>query len=229
MADAMKTLFTLLCVVVGAGFCASACADDDAFGFPGMTAAIDVGRYYTGFAYPATDYRADVERYAIVITQPVADDVDFGVTGAYLVASVNSPALAALTQADGQSLGLSAAWHPRLGNYLSLELQAGYRWNDVNFSSSSGQPEVTWYESYAAAGPVLYLYDWRISAGVRWQHYDGTEYDPGTPPAKQNFSAARSSGTYLGFTYYMDRTGSLALYAFGGGQRGMQLVFKREF
>ncbi|MGH8372591.1 MAG: hypothetical protein ACRETO_07660 [Gammaproteobacteria bacterium] len=225
----MKSALVLLCIIFGGTFAINACADDDAFAFPGMTAAIDVGRYHTDFAYPAADYRADIERYAIVITQPVAEDVDFGITGAYLLASVDSPTLNALTQADGQSLGLSADWHPRLGNYLSLELQAGYRWNDVNFSSPAGQPEVTWYESYAAAGPVLYLYNWRISAGVRWQHYDGTENDPGASPAKLDFNAAHSSGAYLGFTYYLDRSGSLALYAFGGGQRGAQLVFKREF
>lgn len=225
----MRFIPILVSLFACTGLCANVHADDDDLTFAGMTAAIDVGRYHTEFAYPTADYGADIERYAIVITQPLAQDLDIGFTGAYLLTSVDSPSLDALTQADGQSLGLNAIWHPRLGNYFSLELQAGYRWNDVNFSSSTGQPEVTWYESYAAAGPVLYLYNWRISAGVRWQHYDGNETDPGTPPAKLDFSAARSGGGYLGLTYYLDRTGSLALYAFAGGQRGAQLVFKREF
>lgn len=218
----------LLVMLLLSTFGSAAVADDD-FYPAGLGAAIDVGRVHTGFAYPAADYRADIDRYAVVITQPVAQDVDFGISGGYLVASVDSPSLATLNQADGQSLGLSAGWHPRLGNYLSLELQGGYRWNDVSFSSPSGQPDVTWYESYASAGPVLYLFNWRISAGLRWQHYDGTQTDPGPPAAKFEFSAARSSGAYLGLTYYLDSTGSLALYAFGGGQRGAQLVFKREF
>lgn len=225
----MRRLVVMIFLLAGAACCTGVQADDSDLTFPGMTAAIDIGRYHTEFAYPAADYRADIERYAIVITQPVGGDVDFGISGAYLLASVDSPTLTALSQADGQSLGLSAGWHPRLGDYLSLELQAGYRWNDVSFSSPAGQPDLTWYETYAAAGPVLYLHRWRLSAGVRWQHYDGNETDPGTPPAKRDFGAARSSGSYLGFTYYLDRTGSLALYAFGGGQRGARLVFKREF
>lgn len=202
---------------------------DNGFYPDGMTAAIDVGRYHTGFAYPGNVYAADIDRYAVVITQPMAQDVDFGITGAYVLASVNSPTLAALKQSDGQSLGLSIGWHPRLGNYFGLELQSGYNWNDVSFSGSSGQPDVTWYESYAAAGPVLYLFNWRISAGIRWQHYEGHETDPGTVPSSRDFRAARSTSAYLGVTYYLDSTGSLAFHAFGGGQRGGELVFKREF
>ncbi|MGH8370488.1 MAG: hypothetical protein ACRESC_05855 [Gammaproteobacteria bacterium] len=229
MVETMCRVLVLSCALVCTGFCADAYADQDDVAFPGMTAAIDVGRYHTEFAYPTADHRVDVERYALVITQSLAPDLDVGFDGAYLVASVDSPALATLDAADGQALGLFATWHPRLGNYLGLELQAGYRRNDADFSSPAGQPEVTWYESHVAAGPVFYLYNWRISAGVRWQRYEGNETDPGMPPAKLDFSAARSSGTYLGLTYYLDRTGSLTLYAFAGGQRGAQLVFKREF
>lgn len=203
-------------------------ADDDFFP-PGLTAAIKVDHQHTDLAYSTGDYRSDTDRYAFIVTQPVSQTADFGIEGAYVVTSVDSPGLASLSQADGQSVGLSFSWHPRLGNYLSLELQTGYRWNDVSFSSPAGQPEVVWYESYAEAGPVLYLYRWRVSAGVRWLHIDGRESDPGTPSVSQDFGAARSSGSYIGFTYYMDRTGSIGLYAYGGGQRGAQLVFKREF
>ncbi|HEX5340273.1 MAG TPA: hypothetical protein VFX47_05285 [Gammaproteobacteria bacterium] len=212
-----------------AGCASVAHADRDEAYAPGLGAAIAVTRVHTGFAYPAANHDADLTRYTVIITQAFAADLDFGIEGGYQLAEIGSPALAGLENTAGHTLGLSGAWHPRLGNYLSLELQAGSRWNDAEFADASRHAELVWYQSYAAIGPVLYLYNWRLSAGLRWQHDDGHEDDRGPPTLRQDFSAAHSTGSYLGVTYYLDRTGSVALYGFGGGQRGAELVFKREF
>jgi len=203
-------------------------ADDDMYE-AGMSAAITAGRYHTDFAYSNGDYRADFSRYTVVITQPAGVHADFGFEGSYLVGSVDSPGLVALDAGSGHSLGVFWRWEPRLGAHFRLHMLAGYRWNNEVFSSAAGQPEVNWYEGYVAAGPALALGRWIIGAGVRWQHVDGRETDPGTAVQPGDFNAARNLGAYLGVTYYLDATGSVALQAFGGGQRGAEVVFKREF
>lgn len=203
-------------------------ADDDLYP-AGMSAAISVGRYHADFRYPTADYRADFSRYTVVITQPLSRNMDFGFEGAYLVGATDSPALINLDAGSGHSLGVFVSWQPRAGNYLELQMLAGYRWNDAVFSSPSGQPEVNWYEGYVAAGPALTIRNLVIGAGARWQHIDGRETDPGPVPQHWDFNAAQAGGAYLSVTYYLDPTGSVALQAYGGGQRGAELVFKREF
>jgi len=203
-------------------------AQDDVYA-AGMTAAITVGRYHTDFRYPAADYRTDFSRYTVVVTQPVSHNADFGFEGAYLVGSVDSPALVNLDAGSGHSLGVFLRWQPRLGQYLGLQMQAGYRWNNALFSSAAGQPEVNWYEGYLSAGPALHIRNWIIGAGLRWQHIDGRETDPGPVAQHWDFKAARAVGAYLSLTCYLDPTGSVALQAYGGGQRGAELVFQRRF
>lgn len=225
MPHSSKLMLLMLCFVA----CTHAWADEDDVFAPGLAASVNIERVHSDFAYATGDHAADVIRYAVVLSQPLATDTDFGIEGGYLLADIASPALAGMENTAGYTLGLSANWHPRLGNYLGFELRGGYRWNEAEFGAMPRQAEVTWYQAQVAAGPVLYLYRWRVAMGLHWQHDDGHEDDMGTSPARQGFSSAQAGGVFFGVRYYLDRTGSVALYAFGGGERGARLVFKREF
>lgn len=219
----------LLLGMAGAAFQVQA-QDDEGYGYPpGLGATVTAGGYHTDFAYPDGSHEADVSRYGISVSQAASPWVDLGLEGGLLILSVNNATLAPATDNGGRYLGLFADWHTDLGNYLGLEGRVSYSWNDDDFQAPNQQAQVTWYQSYVSLGPSLRVQNWRFSAGGYWQRYNGSETDNGGVTGKQDFSAARRGGVYAGFAYYVDRTGSIGLYASRGGRNGVQLVFRREY
>jgi hypothetical protein len=225
----MQKILVVVLAVLAMPALQSAQADDNDIYAPGMSAAVDLGSYRTDFAYSDGSHRADISRYGISYVQPVAPDVGFGLRGGYMTAGVNNATLNPLGDGYGPFLGLFVTWQPMLGNYWSLDSQLAYTWHDMSYSGANQQADVTWYTGYASAGPVLHLGRWRIAAGGYWQNISGHETDSGTLSGRQDFSAARSTGTYFGFAYYLDQGGSVGVYAFSGARQGVRLVFKREF
>ncbi|MGH8415521.1 MAG: hypothetical protein ACRESX_12390 [Gammaproteobacteria bacterium] len=219
----LSPLLASLCLVQ------TAYADNNDIYSPGMSASVDLGRYHTDFAYADGNHQADISRYGITFVQPVATDVGFGLQGGYMTTGINNNTLDPLGDGYGPFLGLFFAWHPMLGDYWSADFHAGYTWHDMSFQGQNQKADVTWYTSYASLGPVLHLGPWRLSAGGYYQHVNGSETDTGTVNQRLDFSAAHYTGAYIGVAYYLDRTGSLGIYAFGGAHRGVSLVFKREF
>jgi hypothetical protein len=220
----------ILCVLLSVACVASTAAHADENDiFSGMSSAVDLGHYRTDFAYTDGDHQADINRYGITFIQPVAEDVGFGLQGGYMTAGVDNSTLYPLGDGYGPFLGLFAAWRPMLGNYWDLDFHAGYTWHDMTFSGQNQRADVTWYSSFVSLGPVLHLWRWRISTGGYYQRFDGAETDNGTVNGRQDFSAARSTGAYFSFAYYLDSTGSVGIYGTSGARRGVQVVFKREF
>lgn len=219
----------MLLLLAGACLAQAVHADDNDIYSPGMSSSVDLGQYHTDFAYADGNHRADISRYGITFVQPLAPDAGFGLQGGYMTAGVNNPTLNALADGYGPFLGLFVAWRPMLGNYWDLDFHAGYTWHDMSYQGQNQQADVTWYSSFVSLGPVLRLWRWRVSAGGYYQHFDGTENDTGTINGRQDFSAAHSTGAYFGFAYYLDRTGSVGIYATSGARHGVQLVFKRQF
>ena len=204
-------------------------ADDNDIYARGTSASIDLGSYHTDFAYPDGEHRADISHYGITYVQPVAPDVGFGLRGGYMTAGINSAVLNPLGDGYGPFLGLFFVWQPALGNYWSLDARIAYTWHDMSYSGANQQADASWYTSYALLGPALRLGRWRLAGGGYWQHISGSQTNNGTVAGKQDFSAARATGAYLGFAYYLDQTGSVGVYAFSGVRQGFLLVFKREF
>ena len=204
-------------------------ADDTDIYAPGMSAAMELGSYRTKFTYSDGSHRADIGRYGLSFVQPMAPEVGFGLQGGYMTAGINNATLDPLGDGYGPYFGLFFAWHREFGNYWGFDAQGGYTWHDMSYRGANQQADVTWYTSYASAGPTLRIDHWRISAGGYWQNISGHETDSGAVNGVQDFSAARASGAYLGFAYYLDQTGSVGLYVTGGARHGVRLVFKREF
>ncbi|MGH8403401.1 MAG: hypothetical protein ACRESO_08385 [Gammaproteobacteria bacterium] len=225
----MRNILMLLPLLASLCLAQMAHADNNDIYSPGMSASVDLGRYHTDFAYADGDHQADISRYGITLVQPVATDVGFGLQGGYMTAGINDNTLYPLGDGYGPFLGLFFAWHPMLGDYWSADFHAGYTWHDMSFQGQNQKADVTWYTGYASLGPVLRLGPWRLAAGGYYQYVNGTETDTGTVNQRLDFSATHSTGAYIGVAYYLDRTGSLGIYAFGGARRGVSLVFKREF
>lgn len=203
-------------------------AYDDPYS-PGGSTLLDLGRYRTPFEYGRVDHTAHVGRYGVAFLQPVGPDVVFTLQGGYLTLDVDGEPVPQPLDFTGRYLGLGLRYESTRGDYLNWAAETSYTWHDVDASGINTRSNITWYESWAAAGPLLRWRDWRLSLGGYWQRFDGTEDDGGSLNARLDFGAGRSAGAYLGIAYYMDPTGSIGIYATSGARQGVKLVFKREF
>lgn len=224
-------LFLGLLLAISAG-ANSAYADDGGI-YSGIKASVDIGRYRTDFAYPGGNYQVDVNYYGLVIVQPVSSEAGFGWLIGYQTTSMDNPSLYSLNDGFGPFAGFYLDWQPELNSYWNLDLRVGYTWHDMSYSSTDQQPnqqaDLTWYTSYVFLGPMLHYGRWRFSVGGTYQYISGTETDNGTVNQKLDFSATHSTGAYVGIMYYLSYTGSFGIYAMGGANQGVGLVFKQEF
>ncbi|HLW73612.1 MAG TPA: hypothetical protein VKT74_00930 [Gammaproteobacteria bacterium] len=203
-------------------------AYDDPYS-PGGSTLLDLGRYRTPFEYGGIDHTAHVGRYGVGFFQPAGPDADFSLQGGYITLDVDGEPASQPLDFTGRYLGLGFRYESTEGDYLNFAAETSYTWHDVDASGINTQANITWYGSWAAAGPVLRWQRWRLSFGGYWQRFDGTEDDGGTLGTQLDFSAGRSAGAYLGIAYYVDQTGSVGIYATSGARQGVKLVFKREF
>ena len=227
MAASRLCLLVLILAALWAG--PASAYDEGPFG-PGGSTLLELGRYQTDFDYPTGLKMAHIGRYGVGFNQPVAEDVYFDLHGGYLTLDVDNDPVASLQDYTGRYLGLGARYLSSEGDYLNFAAEGSYTWFDATGSSFVQQSKIVWYEGWLAAGPVLSAGPWRLAGGAYWQDIQGNETDSG-PPAGQyrTFSAGRQFGGYIGFSYYVDRTGSVGIYATGGARHGINVVFKREF
>ena len=223
----MRRVSLFLLLVGAAPWAGTALAYDDPFS-PGGSTLLDLGRYRTPLEYGGIDHTAHVGRYGVGFLQPVGPEVDFSLQGGYLTLDVDGEPLPQPLDFTGRYLGLGLRYESTEGDYLNWAAETSYTWHGVDASGVNTQANITWYESWVAAGPVLRWQRWRLSLGGYWQRFDGTEDDGGLA-AQLDFNAGRSVGAYLGIAYYMDQTGSIGIYATSGARQGVKLVFKREF
>ena len=217
-------------VVIALLWAGPACAYDDSPFGPGGSTLLELGRYDTNFDYPSGDKLAHIGRDGVGFNQPVADDVYFDLHGGYLTLDVDDDPVASLQDYTGRYLGIGVRYLSSEGDYLNFSADGSYTWYDATGSSFVQQSEIIWYEGWLAGGPVLSSGPWRLAGGAYWQDIQGNETDNGPPTSQyRTFSAGNQFGAYVGFAYYIDRTGSLGVYATGGARHGINVVFKREF
>lgn len=226
----MRRALSLLLIVCAASWAGGALADDTSPFSPGGSTLLELGRYQTDFDYPGGDKRIHVGRYGVGFNQPMSDSAFFDLHGGYITLDVDGDPVASLQDYTGRYLGLGVRFLSRQGDYLNFSFDGSYTWHDLNGSSFVQTSEIIWYETWAAAGPVLSYGPWRLAAGGYYQDIDGNETDHG-PPVDQyrTFGAGGHYGGYAGFSFYLDRTGSIGVYATGGARHGVNVVFKREF
>ena len=219
-----------LCVFLCVMWAGCAYAYDDSPFSPGGSTLLELGRYQTDFDYPTGNKRAHVGRYGLGFNQPVSDVVQFDLHGGYLTLDVDNDPVASLQDYTGRYLGLGLRFRSQQGDYLNFSVDGSYTWHDLNGSSFVQTSEIVWYGGWVAAGPVLRYGPWRLVAGGYYQSIDGNETDHG-PPVDQyrTFGTGGHYGGYLGFSYYLDRTGSIGIHATGGARQGVNVVFEREF
>lgn len=225
----MQRLLGASLIVFFCAWAGTAWADDDSPFMAGGSTSLDLGRYSTALSYPNGDHEAHVDRYGLTFAEPVGDDFHFMLVGGYLTLDVDGDPIASSQDYTGRFLGLMGRYESTEGDYFNFSAALGYTWHDVDGADSLAPSEIQWYETWADAGPVIRAGPWRFVAGGYYQSLDGSETDGGAANQYRRFSAGSPAGAYLGVAYYVDRTGSLGIYATSGARHGVTLIFKREF
>lgn len=224
-----KRILDASLLLAACGWAGAAAAYDDSPFMAGGSTALELGHYSTAFSYPNGDHQAHVDRYGLSFAEPVGDDFRFMLVGGYLALSVDGDPIASAQDYSGRYLGLMGRYESTEGDYLNFSAAAGYTWHDVDGANSFAPSEIQWYETWVEAGPVLSAGPWRFAAGGYFQSFDGSETDGGAANQFRRFTAGSPAGAYAGIVYYLDRTGSVGLYAMSGARQGVTLVFRREF
>ena len=211
--------------------CAASAQADDLYS--GSSTFLDLGGYSTPFRYPDGDRKADVGRYGVAFSYQWADDFSLELHGGYLTLDVDGEPQPVHQSSSGRYLGAMARYEGTEQDYLNFSAELSYTWQDVDSDGFQGaqliQPsEFTWYETWAAAGPVLRLDIWRLSLGAYYQGFTGTETDS-APSRVLDFRAGRHLGAYLGVALYIEPNYSVGLMGTAGARDGVRLIFRRDF
>ena len=221
----MRGLRTVFCL---AALCCAPLAQADDFD-TGASTFLDLGRYRTVLQYPDGEHVAHIGQFGVAYSEPLAGDLSGGLFGGYDTLDVAGEPQPTPISFDGRYLGLDLSYESTEGDYLNFSGQFAYSWHDVNGVGFSALPsEVTWYESWLAAGPVLRWGRLRLSLGAYYQYLQGYESD--SQPARQlDFHSSRGAGGYLGLSVYLGPAFSVGLDVTAGAKQGVQLVFRRDF
>jgi len=225
----MQRLLLASLLVSALGWPGAVAAYDDSPFMAGGSTSLELGGYDTAFSYPNGDHVAHVARYGLTFSEPVVQDFDFMLVGGYLGLDVDDDPIASSHDYTGRYLGLMGRYESTEGDYLNFSAALGYTWHDVNGGSSFAPSEIQWYETWAEAGPVIRAGPWRFVAGGYYQSLDGNETDGGAADQFRRFTAGSPAGAYAGVAYYLDRTGSVGIYATSGARHGISIVFRRDF
>jgi len=216
-------------VVFACAWAGAVWAYDDSPFMAGGSTSLELGSYDTVFSYPNGGHEAHVARYGLAFSEPVAPDFDFMLLGGYLGLDVDGDPIASSQDYSGRFLGLMGHYESTEGDYLNFSAAVGYTWHDVDGASSFAPSEIQWYETWGEAGPVIRTRPWRFVVGGYYQSLDGSETDGGAANQFRRFTAGSPAGAYAGVAYYLDRTGSVGIYATSGARHGVSIVFKRDF
>ena len=194
----------------------------------GGATTLELGRFETQFRF-TTDDKAHVGRYGVSFAQPIAEDTYFLLHGGYLTLDLPDDPVTAPLNYSGRYLGLGGRYQGHRGDYLNFMAELDYTWHDVTGNGGLQQSEVVWYETRVLAGPVLRLGRWRLMGGGYWRRFSGDETDSGTVTRHLDLGQGSHAGAWLGIGWYVERDGSVSLYGTSGAERGVKLVFTREF
>jgi hypothetical protein len=164
----------LACAAVWTG---AALADEGPF-TPGSSTQLTLDHYSETFSYPDGPRTFDVSEYSVGYYEPVAEDVALGLQGGYLTINVDNDKLASLIAYSGQFLGFMGRYQSTWGDYLNFAAEIRYLWHDQQGQLSGQQSDITWYETYARAGPVLRYGPLRFELGGYYQNNSGKTSAP---------------------------------------------------
>lgn len=132
-------------------------------------------------------------------------------------------------QPTGGFFGVTLRGWPLRSTYLDLWLGADYGLTTVSGSNNGQATRLDWDEAGVAAGLVVHAGRVDLLTGVRHAKLGGDEVASGTLSYTRRLELADRITYWGGADFYVDRTGTIGVLAYGGGRTGLMLRFARRF
>lgn len=130
---------------------------------------------------------------------------------------------------SGEFFGVALRAWPLRSEYLDLWLGADYGLLTVSGSNNGQSTELDWDDAGVSAGLVLHAGRIDLLAGARYADLRGDEVASGTLNYTRSLELEDKTTYWGGADFYVDRTGTIGVLAYGGGRDGFMLRFARRF
>ncbi|MCK4865710.1 MAG: hypothetical protein KAT06_09860 [Gammaproteobacteria bacterium] len=192
--------------------------------------SLDIQNTSEYFQFPSYTYKTKSEQLGISWYESFTEYFHGGLELGYINMTQIDNNLTSAKFTSGQYAGLLLRFIPINAELFSLTLNANYRYNDTQGTSSNQESRFIWNETLLTTElkfqPTSLI---GLTFAAEYHLIDGSQQDSGTINQITAFNAEKQYGTHFGLNFTTHRTGIVGFEWFTGFRNGSRLYFSREF
>ena len=192
--------------------------------------SLDIQNTSTYFKFPSYTYKTKSEQLGISWYEPFTEYFHGGLELGYINMTQIDNSLTSAKFTSGQYAGLLLRFIPINAELFSLTLNANYRYNDTQGTSSNQESRLIWNETLLSTElkfhPTSLI---GLTFAAEYHLIDGSQQDSGAINQIIAFNAENPHGTRFGLNFTTNRTGVVGFEWFTGFRSGSRLYFTRKF
>jgi len=192
--------------------------------------SLDIQNTSEYFKFPSYTYKTKSEQLGISWYEPFSEYFHGGLELGYINMTQIDNSLTSAKFTSGQYAGLLLRFIPINTELFSLTLNANYRYNDTQGTSSNQESRFIWYETLLATElkfqPTSLI---GLTFAAEYHLIDGSQQDSGTINQITAFNAEKQHGTRFGLNFTTNRAEMVGFEWFTGFRSGSRLYFTRKF
>jgi len=219
----MKRFIAVL-VCAAAALCAATAGAQEPGATGPLGAAIDIGRYHTGFAIGQGSYGADVTQIGMSLRQHFSGNFSLTMEGGYTDMTLSGDPAAENLTPSGYYGMLTARYVQPLVAHFGLAFTATGGYHRLHDSNSAASVVERWWSYSGAVGARFHVRYFGVEAGAIYRHASGREESSG-PTGTRDLGFEKTTNPYVDLTFAVSRGGTFTVHAEGGARRSVALVF----
>ena len=192
--------------------------------------SLDIQNTSTYFKFPSQTYKTKSEQLGISWYEPFTEYFHGGLELGYINMTQIDNNLTAAKFTSGQYAGLLLRFIAINSELFSLSLDANYRYNDTQGTSSNQESRFVWNETLLTTElkfqPTSLI---GLTFAAEYHIIDGSQQDSGAINQITAFNAEKQYGARFGLNFTTNRTGVVGFEWFTGFRSGSRLYFTRNF
>lgn len=192
--------------------------------------SLDIQNTTSYLNFTSDSYETKSEQLGISWYEPFTEYFHGGLELGYINMTQIDNSLTSAKFTSGQYAGLLLRFIPINAELFSLTLNANYRYNDTEGTSTNQESRFIWSETLLSTElkfqPTSLI---GLTFAAEYHLIDGSQQDSGTINQIIAFNAEKQHGNRFGLNFTTNRTGVVGFEWFTGFRSGSRLYFTREF
>ena len=192
--------------------------------------SLDIQNTSTYFKFPSYTYKTKSEQLGISWYEPFTEYFHAGLELGYLNMTQIDNSFTSAKFTSGEYAGVLLRYIPINSKLFSLTLNANYRYNDTQGTSTNQESRFVWNETLFSTElkfqPTALV---GLTFAAEYHLIDGSQRDSGTINQITAFDAEKQYGTRFGINFTTNHTGVVGFEWFTGFRSGSRLYFTRKF